>query len=87
MKFRIGRASSNFKDELPVDGAKKESVDTEIYFFAKKYGVSTGEAYTIEINSMEDLVSFVKKEGEILLSFEEKCSIGPEILIHDDFVE
>lgn len=73
MKFIVSRASlvTNAK---PCEEAQEEKVE----------GVF-GQSWTVEIKNLTDLLSFIKNEGEIIIS-KEKENIY-EIMIYDSYVE
>ena len=73
MKFRIERSSNVLNTEPPTRYA--------VFAGEDKYG----KQYTIEINSLEELIDFVKEEGKIIIS--SPSEIMPGIEIYDDYRE
>jgi hypothetical protein len=79
MKFEIERTSFWYKDEMkePCEGA-----------VLMKAGTSTTDpVYTIDIESVEDLVELMKREGEIIIKASYKDGGLPVIEIYDTYRE
>lgn len=79
MKFAIRRASSS--EGKPVPEAVPETVDL-ISMSGHKYG--TTEIHTIEVNTLEDLIKLVDREGAIIVS---RLEGRYDLHIYDDYVE
>ena len=73
MEFRIERTSDLWSTKPPTRYA--------VFAGEDRYGTK----YTIEINSLEELIDFVKEEGKIIIS--SPSDIMPGIEIYDDFRE
>jgi hypothetical protein len=71
MKFKISRASSWSNENPPTPAA--------IFIRKEEWGDSTWE---IEINSMEELMALISKEGDLIISGD-----NPNIIIYDAYVE
>lgn len=77
MKFQIERTSDWIGEKLPCEGAvlMKEGTSTDL------------PVYVINIESVEDLVELMKKEGEIIIK-ESYEGVGlPVIEIYDTYRE
>lgn len=102
MKYLIGRASfiSNmFCREAPCKNAHQEQVEhTETGWIADatqsdgcRWGeiTTTRQAWFIEIDSLDQLLDFVKREGQCVIA-EYETSISPQtpvIIIYDYYLE
>lgn len=79
MKFSVHRASSHSEAEAPpCEEARKEEVETKFN--------STIQCWTIELSSLNDIVNFFRKYGDIILK-ESYLKDMPTIVIYDDYVE
>lgn len=78
MKFIVKRASKWKNEDVLVDEAKCDVVD---------YNGRTINVYSIEINTLEELINFYNKYGNIVIreGISDRESI--EILIYDDYIE
>lgn len=77
MKFQIERTSDWIGEKLPCEGA-----------VLMKAGTSTTDpVYTIDIESVEDLVKLMEKEGEIIIKANYKDGGLPVIEIYDTYRE
>lgn len=79
MKFEIERTSFWYKDKMkePCEGA-----------VLMKEGTSTTDpVYTIDIESVEDLVELMKREGEIIIKASYEDGGLPGIEIYDTYRE
>lgn len=74
MKFIVSRTSVWNKDIAPCEEAKREEFED-------------GPDWTIEINSLEELIAFSKKYGELVLTRAVIPEIDNEIEIYDDYRE
>lgn len=89
MKFYISRTSDgNFNEKTPpLPGLEGETLN----YIQKIYGGTeeprTRTIWPIEIESLESLMNFVKKEGDIVISMNDGVySFGPRIIIYDDYL-
>lgn len=73
MKFIVSRTSI-WNNDSPCAEAKPEMFED-------------GPNWTIEINSLEELIAFRKKYGEIILTASRYPEIDNEIEIYDDYRE
>ena len=73
MKFIVSRTSI-WNNASPCEEAKREEFED-------------GPDWTIEINSLEELINFRKKYGEIILTASVLPEIDNEIEIYDDYRE
>jgi len=81
MKFEVSRTSIVNEDLKPCDEAKKE------YFICKRSGSDRLHSlWVVEINSIDDLVDFYEKYGQIIISksFYECDDVKYEIEIYDE---
>ena len=77
MKFQIERTSDWIGEKLPCEGA-----------VLMKEGTSTTDpVYTIDIESVEDLVELMKREGEIIIKESYEDGELPVIEIYDTYRE
>ena len=77
MKFEIERTSDWIGEKLPCEGA-----------VLMKAGTSTTDpVYTIDIESVEDLVKLMEKEGEIIIKANYEDGEPPVIEIYDTYRE
>ena len=77
MKFQIERTSDWIGKKLPCEGA-----------VLMKAGTSTTDpVYTIDIESVEDLVKLMEKEGEIIIKANYEDGEPPVIEIYDTYRE
>ena len=74
MKFIVSRTSTWHSDIAPCKEAKQEMFED-------------GPDWTIEINTLEELIAFRKKYGELVLTFSRIPEIDYEIEIYDDYRE
>lgn len=74
MKFIVSRTSVWKSDITPCEEAKREEFED-------------GPDWTIEINSLEELIAFRKKYGELVLTASVIPEIDNEIEIYDDYRE
>lgn len=74
MKFIVSRTSLWSNNDSPCEEAKQEMFED-------------GPDWTIEINSLEELIAFRKKYGEIILTASVLPEIDNEIEIYDDYRE
>ena len=79
MKFNIERTSDAFGDTKPIPYAVCES---EGY---NEFNGLYERIYTIEINTLEELMKLIEKEGQIVISPNSKGL--PTIEIYDDWRE
>ena len=83
MKFIIDRASN--WGEKPCEEATPETI-VWINKFGKKI---KGDVFVVEISTLEELLNFIEKYGNIVM--EKETSFGfkrlPEIIIYDDYIE
>lgn len=78
MKFFVGRASKRFDEDVLVDEAKPDVLN---------YDNNTLNVYSIEINSLEELMDFYNKYGKLVIRKNIFDSVSNEILIYDDYIE
>lgn len=76
MKFSVSRVSDFFGKECPCENAAK-GIDP----------VYDVPLWTIEINSLSELIGFVDKYGTIILEHTPKEQCYPHIDIYDDYIE
>ena len=75
MWFKVRRASERLRFErIP------KPCDEAVVIKEEPYEDTTIKTYGVEINTIEDLLAFVKKYGEIIFD-------GEWICIYDDYVE
>ena len=74
MKFIVSRTSLCDGNDSPCEEAKKEEFED-------------GPDWTIEINTLEELIKFRKKYGEIILTESVLPEIDNEIEIYDSYRE
>ena len=92
MKFRIRRTSDWSSNKSPHPKAEKlKSATSRLYFETVSHTVARN-IYTIEINSLDELLKLVAEEGEIIISEENilENELAPyhfEIEIYDDYRE
>lgn len=79
MKFGIHRTSGYYQENPPCEGAKLEATRKTDYDRNK---------WSVEIDSLDELMKLVKKEGAIIIhppgAYQKEI---PEIEIYDDFRE
>ena len=87
MKFIIGRASL-IGNEQPCDEAFKDKAtylsDCTAKTASKK---ELKEVWVVEIKSLEDLMEFIRKYEEVIISGSSFVEIPYRIMIYDDYVE
>lgn len=77
MNFRIYRTSYEFSDDTPIDGAILENPSRGYY---------EEPTFTIEIETLEDLIALMKRAGHPLIlcrDYEKRLSLE----IYDDYRE
>ena len=76
MKFIVSRTSlwSRDNNDSPCEEAKAKRLENN-------------RVWTIEINTLEELINFRKKYGEIILTISTYPEIDNEIEIYDDYRE
>lgn len=74
MKFDIYRTSSCLGSEKPCEGAVKDEARSNNYF----------TTYTIEINSLEELIALKEEVGDIIIADNDDNQV---IEIYDDYRE
>ena len=77
MKFQIERTSDWIGEKLPCEGAVLMRKGTSI----------VDPVYIIDIESVEDLVELMKREGEIIIKASYKDGGLPVIEIYDTYRE
>lgn len=90
MKFIISRASGGADQEgKPVDSAEWEVVSVG----PEKEGSPTSEGWTINLESIDDLLGFIDDYGRVIINPIYKNAAYywidkyPSIMIYDDYVE
>jgi hypothetical protein len=78
MKFLIRRASRWMNEDVLVDEAKRDVIN---------YDGGTKNAYSIEIDTLEELIDFYNKYGNIVIRENIFDRESIEILIYDDYIE
>lgn len=79
MKFEIYRTSDCCREKQPCEGAKQVRIGSAVH----------DAVYEIEIDTLEDLLELVEREGEVIIGNSDKDKTGYEfeIEIYDDYRE
>lgn len=80
MVFLVRRASLWDRNKCPCEEAKQSVVYCDDSKREEKF-------WTIEVNSLEELISFKNKHGGIILEDSFMVKGYAEILIYDDYIE
>lgn len=79
MKFQVDRASYRFcSSAQPCKDA---------YIDANQYPHEPMSRWIIELNSLEEIIQFVKEEGEIIIREPEYKDMPYRIKIYDSYIE
>lgn len=81
MKFTIYAASCLEHPDYPKYGLKVKYLDK---LAVAGFKVSNDECFSIEIESLEELVRLMDEVGELIIS---PCLTNPQITIYDDYIE
>lgn len=77
MKFSVERTSDFFHEKCPCENANK-STDSIL---------DDVPLWTIEINSLTELIDFIDKYGQVILAHNPRGDIFPNIEIYDSYRE
>lgn len=77
MKFEITRTSTWFEEDIRCEEARQEDYVKNNHLCKR---------WVVEINTLEEIIEFIKKYGRIVLDADERYEL-PKIEIYDDWRE
>ena len=77
MKFEVTRTSTWFNEDIRCEEARQEEFVCNEHLYKR---------WVVEINTLEEIIEFIKKYGNIVLDADKKDEL-PKIEIYDDWRE